>query len=99
MVGELPPHWLATDRAVAVAPAETELRADVAGKLPGCGHYSGFDFNFLRLAVQLRQQAVDGRNHFRNVVDDDGVGAIIRHHVAALREEFLYRDITSFALA
>ncbi len=83
---------------MAVAPAKTKLRADVAGELPGRSHYARFDFDFLRLAVQLRQQAVDGRNHLRNVVDDDGVGAIVSHHIAALREELLYRDDNVFRL-
>src|SRR4029077_2517740 len=42
-----------THRARGFAPAEAQLRTDVAGKLPGGRHHAGFDFHFLRLAVQL----------------------------------------------
>ena len=77
---------------MAIAPAEAKLRTDVAGELPGRRHHARFDFHFLRLAVKLRQQAVDYRNHFRNVVDDHGVGAFIRNHIAAHREELLYGE-------
>src|SRR5436305_4893952 len=80
---------VSADCAVAVAPAKPELRADIAGKLPRRGYHASFNFDFLRLAVKLRQQAIDRRNRFRNVIDDDGVGAIVSHHIAAHRDEFL----------
>ena len=80
------------DRAVAIAPAEAELRADVARELPRRRHHPRLDLHFLRLAVKLRQQAVDDGNHFRNVVDDHGVGALIRNHIATRREELLYGE-------
>src|SRR5579864_2496049 len=76
---------------MAVAPAKAELCADVARERTSRGHYASFDFHFLRLAIELRQQAVDNRDHFWNVVDDDGVGSVIRYNVAALREELFHR--------
>src|SRR6202011_5212699 len=52
---------VSADRGVSVAPAKTELGADIAGKLARSSHHPSFNFDFLRLAVELRQQAVDGR--------------------------------------
>jgi hypothetical protein len=77
---------------VSIAPSETKLRADVTSELPRRRYHASFDFHFLRFAVELGQQPVDGWNHFWNIVDDDRVGAFIRNHVTALREEFLNRD-------
>jgi hypothetical protein len=77
---------------VSVAPAEAELRTDVTCELPRRRNHARFDFHFLRLAVQLRQQAVNDRNHFRNIVDDHRIGAFIRNHVTALREELLHGE-------
>ena len=50
----------AADCGVAIAPAETKLGTDVAGEAAGCGHDAGFNFHFLGLAIELREQAVDG---------------------------------------
>ena len=80
------------DCAVAIAPAEAELRSDVARERPRRRHHPRLDLHFLRLAVQLGQQAVNDGNHFRNIVDDNGVGALIRNHVATRREELLHRQ-------
>ncbi len=55
----MPTALCAADGSVAVAPAEAELSTDVASEAAGCSHDAGFDFDFLRLAIQLRQQAVD----------------------------------------
>ena len=74
---------------MAVTPAEAKLRADVARETPRCRHHARFDFHFLRFAVQLREQAIDDRNHLRNVVHDDGVGAFVCDYISAHREEFL----------
>ena len=52
----------ATDRGRPVAPSKAELSTDVASEAAGCSHYASFDFDFLRLAVQLRQETVDRRN-------------------------------------
>ena len=81
----------AADRGFAVAPTETKLGADIAGEAAGCGHDAGFNFHFLGLAVKLRQQAVDGRHHRRNVLDDQSIGPVVRDNVAALGEEILHR--------
>src|SRR5205807_8326126 len=78
----------AAHSSVSVAYAEPELGADIAREAAGGSDYASFDFNFLRLAVQLSQQAVNRRHHRRNVGDDQRVGAIVGDHIAALREEF-----------
>ena len=75
-----------------VAPAKSELSANVTRKLPCRRHDPCLDLHFLRLAVELRQQAIDCRNGLWNVVDDDSVGAVIRDHIATLRNEFFNRD-------
>src|SRR5580698_10217367 len=89
---------VSADRTVSVAPTKAQLRTDVAGKLPRRRYYASLDFHFLRLAIQLRQQAIDRRNHFRNVVDDHGVGTFIRNHFTALREKLLYREHDIFGV-
>ena len=52
----------AADRAVSVAQAEAKLGTDVAGEAAGCGDHAGFNFHFLSLAVQLREQAVNSES-------------------------------------
>ncbi len=70
---------------MAVAPAESKLRADIAGKGPGGCHDARFDLDFLRLAVELSEQLIDGRNHLRNVVHNDGIGTLVSYNIAARR--------------
>ena len=65
---ETNPRWMRRRRRWTVAPTKAELSTDVAGKAAGSGHYTSFDFDFLRLAIKLRQQPIDRRNHRRNVL-------------------------------
>ena len=59
LVGEVPTDEAPPTARRAIAPAEAELRADVASEAAGRSHDAGFNFDFLRLAVQLCEQAVD----------------------------------------
>ena len=63
VVVHTPVSYTHLDRAVAIAPAEAELRADVARELPRRRHHPRLDLHFLRLAVKLRQQAVNYGNY------------------------------------
>src|SRR5258708_13098992 len=87
------------DRTVAVAPAKAKLRADVTGELSRRRHHARLNLDFLRLAVELGQHAVNHRDHFRNIVNDHGVGAFIRDHVPTHREEFLHGDDHVFGVS
>ena len=86
---------------MSVAPAKAKLGTDVAREAAGCGHDAGFNFHFLGLAIELRQQAVDRRHHLRNVLDDQSIGAVVGDNVAALGEEVLYRgdDVLGVGIA
>src|SRR6185312_10129674 len=60
----------AADGGRTVAPTKAELSTDLAGKAAGSGHYTSFDFDFLRLAIKLGQQTIDRRNRRRDVLND-----------------------------
>src|SRR6185312_14628286 len=50
---------------------KAEFGTDVLRERAGCGDDASFDFNLLRLAIELAEQIVDIRNDRRNVVDDE----------------------------
>ena len=79
----------AAQRRVAVTHTEAKLRTNVPRKVAGSSYYASFDFNFLRLAIQLGQQAVDVRDDGRNVLHDQGIGAIVRDDIATLAQQLL----------
>src|SRR5690242_4867490 len=78
-----------TDRSDIIAPAEAKLYADVAREIARGGNDAGLDFDFLGLAVQLRQDALDVRKRAGNVLNDERVGARVGGDVAARGEKLL----------
>ena len=73
----------------AIAPAKTKLHADVASEAASGRNDAGFNFDFLRLAIHLLDDAVNLRQNRWNVRNDQRVGAFVGDYVAALAEEFL----------
>ena len=82
----------------AVAPAKSKLHADIASEAARCRNHAGLDFDFLRLAVHLLDDAIDLRQNRWNVGDDQRIGAFVGHHVAALAQEFLNRNQYVFGM-
>src|SRR5438132_14386963 len=72
-----------------VAPAKAELHADVASEAARGCHHAGFNLDFLRLAIQLLDDAVNLRQNRRYVGDDQRVGAFVGDHISTLTQEFL----------
>ena len=68
------------------------MHADVASETASGRHHAGFNFDFLRFAVHLLDDAVNLRQNRGNVGDDQRVGALVGHHIATLTEEFLDRQ-------
>ena len=59
MVGDVPTAWLPPMALCPLPQPKPSWVPMSRAKLPRRRHYPGFDLNFLRLAVQLGQQAVD----------------------------------------
>src|SRR6185437_15063798 len=88
-----------TNRIVAKAVAEPELRTDIAREGPGGSHHSGFDFHFRSLAIQSLQQLIDFREHTGNIFDDQCIAPRIGDDVSSRRKEFLDDRYRIFGLA
>ena len=61
-------------------------------KAAGGRNDAGFNFDFLRLAVHLLDDAVDLRQNCGNVGHDQRVGALVGNHITALAQELLDRQ-------
>src|SRR6185437_11102834 len=69
--------------------AEADLRTEIAGKTAGRGNYSGFDLYLLRFTIQFLDQAIDSRNHTRNILNDHRVRAIVGDDISPLGKKGL----------
>src|SRR5436189_1787419 len=72
-----------------IAPTETNLGANIPREAAGGSYNSGFNFDFLRLAIELSKQPVNSRHHGRNILNDQSISPIVRDHISALRKETL----------
>src|SRR5882757_3946420 len=77
------------DRAASVrgSACKTELRADVLRERPRSCHDTRFDFNLLRLAIELVQQVVNHRDNRRNVANNQLVRTFVGEDCSARGKE------------
>ncbi len=82
----LPPKDIRAARGCVHA-RDAELRADVPRERARCLHDARLNLHLLRLAVQLPDQVIHLRHGIRNVANDQRIGTVDGHHVAASRQE------------
>ncbi len=97
-MGEVPTPCTPPIPVVPLPQPNPSCTPDIASKVARGRYDASFNFNFLRLAVHLLDDAVDLRKDRGNIVNDDCVGAFIGHHIATLTQEFLDRQQNVFGM-
>src|SRR6202050_5348027 len=75
--------------AAALNAGHAKLCADILSKLSRRRHDASFDFHLRRLAIELPDQVIDGRDRGWNIADDQRIGPRIRYDVATIGQEWL----------